>query len=226
MRINPEGIEGIKINTIIFTIIIAVVTATALMYDWAWWVLALVDAFLVWRIIFVVRFFRDPVRPLIQEEGTVFAPADGKIVVIEEVDGPEAMGGRCRQISIYMTFYNVHVNWVPISGEVIYKDHFPGQHYLAWHPKSSAENEHTTVAVRVAGGKVVTYRQIAGWIARRIVCYASEGDRVEQNSKAGCIKFGSRVDLFVPLDSEILVNIGDKVVGSQTRIAKVVPSNV
>lgn len=221
MRINPEGIEGIKINTIIFTLIIAVVTATALMYDWAWWVLALVDAFLLWRIIFVVRFFRDPIRPLLQEEETVFAPADGKVVVIEEVDGPEVMGGRCRQISIYMTFYDVHVNWVPIGGEVIYKDHYQGEHYLAWQPKSSAENEHTTVAVRTSSGRVVTYRQIAGWIARRIVCYASEGDHVEQNSKAGCIKFGSRVDVFVPLDSEILVNIGDKVVGSQTRIAKV-----
>lgn len=221
MRINPEGREGIRINTIIFAIIIAVVTATALMYNWAWWVIALVDGFLLWRIIFVIRFFRDPVRPLLRDENSVFAPADGKVVVIEEVDGPKEMGGRCLQLSIYMTFYNVHVNWVPISGEVIYKDHYQGQHFLAWQPKSSAENEHTTVVVRTPSGRVVSYRQIAGWIARRIVCYASEGDFVEQNSKAGCIKFGSRVDVFLPLDSQVLVKIGDKVVGSQTQLAKI-----
>ena len=132
MRINPEGREGIRINTIVFVIIIAVVTATALKYDWAWWVLALVDAFLVWRIVFFVRFFREPQRPLLREADVLFAPADGKIVVIEEVEGPEFMGGRCLQLSVYMNFYNVHVNWSPIDGEVIYKDHFQGDYHLAW----------------------------------------------------------------------------------------------
>lgn len=221
MRINPEGREGIRINTFIFAIIIAVVTATALVYDWAWWVLALVDAFLLWRIIFVIRFFRDPVRPLVQEEGVVFAPADGKVVVVEEVDAPKGMGcERCLQLSIYMTFYNVHVNWHPIGGEIIYKDHFEGDFLLAWHPKSSSLNEHTTVAVRTEGGTVVVWRQISGWIARRIVCYPEVGDRVEQNTKSGCIKFGSRVDVFLPLGTELFVKVGDKVVGSQTRLAR------
>ncbi len=221
MRINPEGREGIRINTFIFAIIIAVVTATALVYDWAWWVLVLVDAFLLWRIIFVIRFFRDPVRPLVQEEGVVFAPADGKVVVVEEVDAPEGMGcERCLQLSVYMTFYNVHVNWHPIGGEVIYKDYFEGDFLLAWHPKSSSLNEHTTVAVRTESGAVVVWRQISGWIARRIVCYPEVGDRVEQNSKSGCIKFGSRVDVFLPLDAELFVKVGDKVVGSQTRLAR------
>lgn len=220
MRINPEGREGIRINTIVFLIIIAVVTATALVYDWKWWVLALVDAFLVWRIIFFVRFFREPVRPLVQQEGVLFAPADGKVVVIEEVEGPEMMGGRCLQLSIYMTFYNVHVNWCPIAGEVIHKDHFQGEYHLAWHPKSSAENEHTTVGLRTNCGKNVAFRQIAGWIARRIVCYPEVGDKLEQNAKVGCIKFGSRVDVFVPLGSQVLVNLGDKVVGTQTPLVK------
>ena len=221
MRINPEGREGIRINTFIFAIIIAVVTATALVYDWAWWVLALVDAFLLWRIIFVIRFFRDPVRPLVQEEGVVFAPADGKVVVVEEVDAPKGMEcERCLQLSVYMTFYNVHVNWHPIGGEIVYKDHFEGDFILAWHPKSSSLNEHTTVAVRTQGGAVVVWRQISGWIARRIVCYPEVGDRVEQNTKSGCIKFGSRVDVFLPLDAELFVKVGDKVVGSQTRLAR------
>lgn len=220
MRINPEGYKGIKINTAIFLLIIAVVTATAVMYEWAWWALALVDAFLVWRIVFFIFFFREPQRPLVRQEESVYAPADGKVVAIEEVDGPEVMGGRCVQMSVYMTFYDVHVNWHPVSGEVIFKDHFDGDFILAWHPKSSALNEHTTVGVRTASGEVVAWRQIAGWIARRIVCYAEVGDRVEQNTKSGCIKFGSRVDVFVPLGSDILVDIGDKVVGSQTELAR------
>ena len=221
MRINPEGYEGIKINTFIFAIIIAVVTATALVYDWAWWVIALVDAFLLWRIVFVIRFFRDPVRPLVQDGDVVFAPADGKVVVVEEVDAPKGMEcERCIQMSVYMTFYNVHVNWHPVGGEVVYKDHFNGDFLLAWHPKSSSLNEHTTVAVRTEGGEIVVWRQISGWIARRIVCYPEVGDRVEQNAKSGCIKFGSRVDVFLPLGTELLVSVGDKVVGSQTPLAR------
>lgn len=221
MRINPEGYAGIKINTAIFLLIIAVVTATALVCDWAWWVLALVDAFLVWRIIFFIYFFREPNRVVKRNEELVYAPADGKVVVIEEVEAPEGMGcERCVQMSVYMNFYNVHVNWYPVAGEVVYKDHYDGEFLLAWHPKSSSENEHTTVGVRLANGATVVYRQIAGWVARRIVCYPEVGDRVEQNSKSGCIKFGSRVDVFVPLGSEILVEIGQKVVGTQTPLAR------
>lgn len=220
MRISPEGVEGVKLNTFIFAIIIAVVTATALCYDWAWWVIALVDGFLLWRIIFVVRFFRDPVRPLVEDPTAVFAPADGKVVVIEEVDEPEVMGGRCIQMSVYMTFYNVHVNWAPVGGTVIHKEHYNGDFLLAWHPKSSSENEHTTIGVRTDGGVTVMYRQISGWIARRIVAYPEVGDRIEQNRKVGFIKFGSRVDIFLPLGSEILVGLNDKVVGSQTPLAR------
>lgn len=220
MRINPEGIEGIKINTLVFAIIIAVVTTTALVYDWAWWVLLLVDAFLVWRIVFFFFFFRDPSREHLEERGAVFSPADGKIVAIEEVEGPACIGGRCLQVSVYMNFYNVHINWSPVSGEVVAKEHYNGEFLLAWHPKSSMENEHTTVGVRCEDGTVMAFRQIAGWIARRIVCYPEVGDRVEQNGKIGCIKFGSRVDLFLPICSEVNVAIGQKVVGSQTIIAR------
>lgn len=220
MRINPEGIENVKRNTFIFTIIIAVVTATALVYKWPWWVIVPVEAFLLWRIIFVIRFFRDPVRPLVQDEDAVYAPADGKVVVIEEVEEPKVMGGRCIQISIYMNFYNVHVNWSPVSGEVIYNDHYNGKFFFASNPKSSSENEHTTIGVRTKKGTVVMFRQIAGWVARRIVCYAKVGEPVEQNHKVGFIKFGSRVDVFVPIGSDITVKLGEKVVGSQTVLAK------
>ncbi|MBQ1214122.1 MAG: phosphatidylserine decarboxylase, partial [Tidjanibacter sp.] len=161
MRIHKEGIEGIKINTLIFLLIIAVVTATGLMYDWAWWVLALVDGFLLWRIAFVIRFFRDPERPQLTDSEGVFSPADGKVVVIEEVDEPEVMGGRCIQLSVYMNFYNVHVNWAPVGGEVTYKNHYNGEFVLAWRPKSSHLNEHTTIGVRTDRGTVVMFRQIA-----------------------------------------------------------------
>lgn len=221
MRINPEGYKGIKINTAIFLLIIAVVTTTALVYDWAWWALALVDGFLLWRIIFFFVFFREPSRKELKDERGVFAPADGKVVTIEEVDAPEGMEcERCVQMSVYMNFYNVHVNWHPVSGEVTYKNHYNGEFILAWQPKSSSLNEHTTVAVRTDSGARVVYRQIAGWIARRIVCYPEVGDRVEQNTKSGCIKFGSRVDVFLPVGSEILVDIGEKVVGTQTLLAR------
>lgn len=224
MRIHKEGREGVRLNTAIFLLIIAVVTTTALVYDWAWWVLALVDGFLLWRIAFVIRFFRDPVRPLKEDADGVFAPADGKVVVIEEVEEPEVMGGKCVQLSVYMNFYNVHVNWAPVGGEVTYKDHYNGEFVLAWRPKSSHLNEHTTIGVRTDKGHTVMFRQIAGWIARRIVSYPQVGDRVEQNSKFGFIKFGSRVDVFLPLGSEILVGLGDKVVGSQTLLARL-PQN-
>lgn len=225
MRINPEGRENVKQNTFVFAIIIAVVTATALVYNWPWWVVVPVELFLVWRIIFVIRFFRDPVRPLLQEEGTVFSPADGKIVVIEEVDEPKVMGGRCIQMSVYMNFYNVHVNWYPVGGEITYKEHYNGAFLFASNPKSSTENEHTTIGVRTKTGTTIMFRQIAGWVARRIVSYPEVGDQVEQNHKAGFIKFGSRVDVFIPLGSEICVGIGDKVVGSQTVLAKLPSAN-
>lgn len=225
MRINPEGRENVKQNTFVFAIIIAVVTATALVYNWPWWVVMPVELFLVWRIIFVIRFFRDPVRPLLQEEGAVFSPADGKIVVIEEVDEPKVMGGRCIQLSVYMNFYNVHVNWYPVGGEITYKEHYNGAFLFASNPKSSTENEHTTIGVRTKTGTTIMFRQIAGWVARRIVSYPEVGDQVEQNHKAGFIKFGSRVDVFIPLGSEICVGIGDKVVGSQTVLAKLPTAN-
>lgn len=220
MKIVKEGIEVLKVNTPIFVFIMAVVTATALRYDWPWWLLTVVDGFLLWRIIFAFRFFRDPIRELVQDPQIIYAPADGKVVVVERVVENEVMGGECLQLSIYMDFYDVHVNWNPIGGTVVYKDHFNGDFLLAWRPKSSELNEHTTVGVQTDSGHRIMYRQIAGWIARRIVCYAEVGSRVEQNHKAGFIKFGSRMDVFVPLGSQVLVELGQRVVGSQTPLVR------
>ena len=125
------------------------------------------------------------------------------------------------QISIFMSVTNVHMNWVPVAGTVEYFKYHPGRFLVAWHPKSSTENERTTTVVKMNSGERILFRQIAGLVARRIVSYMKEGTQVEQNSVAGFIKFGSRIDVLVPKDAKLLVEIGDSVVGSQTPIARI-----
>jgi phosphatidylserine decarboxylase len=220
MRINPEGREGIRINTIVFVIIIAVVTATALKYDWAWWVLALVDAFLVWRIVFFVRFFREPQRPLLREADVLFAPADGKIVVIEEVEEPDHFHDRRLMISIFMSPLNVHANWYPVDGTVKRVEHENGKYHRAFLPKASTDNERSLVVVETPDGKEVMVRQIAGAMARRIVTYAKPGEECFIDQHFGFIKLGSRVDIYLPLGTEVCVQMGQKTTGNQTVIAK------
>jgi phosphatidylserine decarboxylase len=154
------------------------------------------------------------------QEGTILCPADGKVVVIEETEENEYFHDRRLQVSIFMSPINVHVNRNPISGIISYFKYHPGKFLVAWHPKSSTDNERTTVVVKNANGVEVLFRQIAGALARRIVWYVKENDNVTQGSEFGFIKFGSRVDLFLPLGTEINVNIGDKVVGGKTIIGK------
>lgn len=139
----------------------------------------------------------------------VFAPCDGRVVVTENVRETEYLGREMLQISIFMSITNIHMNWVPVGGEVEYFKYHPGRFLVAWHPKSSTENERTTTVVRMPSGQQVLFRQIAGLIARRIISYMKVGHAVEQNSVCGFIKFGSRVDVLVPKDSELLVEIGD-----------------
>ena len=170
--------------------------------------------------LFIVAFFREPRRVRIHDADLVFAPCDGRVVVTEVVCEEEHLHREMLQISIFMSITNVHMNWVPVGGVVEYFKYHPGRFLVAWHPKSSTENERTTTVVRMDSGHQVLFRQIAGLIARRIVSYMKPGERVEQNSVAGFIKFGSRVDVLVPKDSELLVEIGDPVVGSQTPIAR------
>jgi len=168
----------------------------------------------------LLQFFRSPFRNLLLHEDLIIAPADGKVVVIEEVHEPEFFQDVRKQISIFMSPINVHITRNPISGIVKYFKYHPGNYFVAWHPKSSTKNERTTVVVTSTSGPDILFRQIAGAMARRIVWYVKEGDEVSQGEEFGFIKFGSRVDIFVPLDTDIKVNIGQKTKGGQTVIAQ------
>jgi phosphatidylserine decarboxylase len=173
-------------------------------------------------ILFVMMFFRNPKRRLFVEEGAIIAPADGKVVVIEETFEGEYFRDKRLQISIFMSVKNVHVNRTPISGQVKYFKYHPGKYLLAWNPKSSTANERTTFVIEDEDDNMeILMRQIAGTVARRIKFYVEEGDEVTQGSEFGFIKFGSRVDLFLPLDARVEVGIGERVKGGQTVIARV-----
>lgn len=168
----------------------------------------------------VVQFFRNPTRVFPTEEKLVIAPADGKVVVIEETTEDEYLKDRRIQVSIFMSPVNVHVNRNPVSGRVEYYKYHPGKYLVAWHPKSSTENERTTVVVETPAKQKVLFRQIAGALARRIRCYVKEGQMVSRGSEFGFIKFGSRVDIFLPVGTKILVEIGQKTKGGVTPIAE------
>ena len=169
---------------------------------------------------FIVAFFREPRRVKIHDSDLVFSPCDGRVVVTEVVYEDEYMKEDMLQISIFMSVTNIHMNWLPVSGVVDYYKYHPGRFLIAWHPKSSTENERTTTVVKMDDGRKILFRQVAGLIARRIVSYIKVGDKVNQNDVFGFIKFGSRIDVLVPKDSELLIEIGDPVVGSQTPLVR------
>lgn len=169
----------------------------------------------------VLQFFRNPSRKTPLNSKYIIAPADGKVVVIEEVFDSEYFNDRRKQVSIFMSPFNVHVNRHPISGLVKYYKYHPGKYLVAWHPKSSLENERTTVVTESEDGRfLVMFRQIAGALARRIVCYATEKATAIQGEEFGFIKFGSRVDVLLPLEAEIKVKLGDKTRGGETVLAE------
>jgi len=170
--------------------------------------------------ILILQFFRNPKRITIENLNQIIAPVDGKIVVIEEVEEKEYFKDKRRQISIFMSPLNVHVTRYPISGQVTFSKYHPGKYLVAWHPKSSEENERTTIVVENNTIGKILYRQIAGAVARRIINYAKEGQEVVQGTDAGFIKFGSRVDIFLPLDMKINVNLNDIAKGGKTIIAE------
>jgi phosphatidylserine decarboxylase len=170
-------------------------------------------------LIFLISFFRLPKRPLTISENAIVAPADGTVVAIEEVQADEYFKDRRIQVSIFMSPLNVHVNRNPVSGEVAYSQYHKGKYLVAWHPKSSTENERHTVVYR-KGGKEVLIKQIAGALAKRIVNYLQAGQQVKQTEEMGFIKFGSRVDLLLPLDAKVKVKIGDKPKGGVTVVAE------
>ncbi|GIV35015.1 MAG: phosphatidylserine decarboxylase [Chitinophagales bacterium] len=169
--------------------------------------------------LFTAYFFRYPKRYFVADDTVVVAPADGKVVAIEEVYEPEYFKDIRLQVSIFMSPTNVHINWTPISGEVKYTRYHPGKYLVAWHPKSSEKNERNSVVIEDDGFEILV-RQIAGALARRIVNYCEEGKPIEQGKQMGFIKFGSRVDLFLPVGTQLEVKLGQKVKGNKTIIAR------
>lgn len=218
MRIHKEG------NLIILTsVLFAAVIAGSLFYFngvnvWT----CIVSAIPIIFAVFFIAFFRDPVRHPVGDSHKVTAPADGKIVIIKEVEENEYFHDRRLQVSIFMSFFNVHINWAPISGIISFFRYHPGNYLAAWHPKSSTKNERTTIVLKNEDGTEVLCRQIAGLVARRVVCYAEYEKPFKAGEQIGFIKFGSRADLFLPLDTKINVKIGDKVVGSETIVAELI----
>nr|WP_293843311.1 phosphatidylserine decarboxylase family protein [uncultured Arsenicibacter sp.] len=218
MRLHREG------NTIILTTSVVLLAVNFLSYNYlfsgnATAIYATAGISLI-LFLLVVQFFRVPNRQLTINDRQIVAPADGTVVVIEETEETEYFHDKRRQISIFMSPINVHVNRNPVSGVVRYFRYYPGKYLVAWHPKSSTENERTTVVIEAKNGVHVLFRQIAGAMARRIVWYVREGEAVEQTGEMGFIKFGSRVDVFVPLDAKINVSMGEKTKGGVTVLAE------
>lgn len=217
MRIHKEGYKIIFNSFLIIAAILAIILFTTTSNPKIGYYSIGIGLILF---ILIVRFFREPKREVLsQDSSIILAPADGTIVIVKDVYEPEYLKCECTQVSIFMSVFNVHVNWFPIKGKVEYFKYHPGQYLVAMHPKSSEKNERTTVVTNVEGVNILT-RQIAGYLARRIVCYAKEGNLMEAGDQMGFIKFGSRVDLFLPKDSRIQVTKGQRVKGCQTIIAK------
>ena len=214
MKVHKEGYRIIAV-TALFWVVVAVL---ALVWLPAWAAYTLTGAGVL-SILFTLRFFRVPTRACLQDDRAVYSPCDGKIVIIEETDVKEYLGERRIQVSVFMSVWNVHINWFPVGGTVEYYKYHPGKYLVAWHPKSSELNERTTTVVNTGKEKVL-FRQIAGFVARRIVSYAKAGNQTGQNTQCGFIKFGSRMDIFLPLDAEICVENGQKMTGTQTVIAR------
>jgi phosphatidylserine decarboxylase len=216
MRIHREG------WTSIFIALMVVIAGAWAIHTWVpYLILRYLGTLVLWVLFFlVVYFFRNPTRITRVGDNEIVAPCDGKVVVIEATREDEVFKEEVRQISIFMSPLNVHVNRYPIGGEVEYAKYHPGKYLVAWHPKSSTENERTTVVVAQNGVRIL-FRQIAGALARRIVLYAKEGDKASTGGEMGFIKFGSRMDIFVPLDAEIAVDLNQKTVGGKTVIARI-----
>ncbi|MEM7382401.1 MAG: phosphatidylserine decarboxylase family protein [Bacteroidota bacterium] len=213
--------EGQRIILTTFFIVCAVILIAQFYVDIPWLKLGL-QIFSIVILILILQFFRNPTRVVVKDFDEILAPVDGKVVVIEEVEENEFFQDKRMQVSIFMSPINVHVTRYPASGVISYSKYHPGKYLVAWHAKSSEENERTTVVVRTPKFGDILYRQIAGAMARRIVNYAEVGDHVHQGDDAGFIKFGSRVDLLLPLDCAITVKLNQKVVGAKTCIAAVV----
>lgn len=210
--------EGFKIIIISFIIASSfVVTAEFFLIDQS--LKLLIQIFLIISLILILQFFRNPKRYLIPDKNKIISPVDGKVVINESVYEDEYFKDKRKQISIFMSPLNVHVTRYPASGIITYNKYHPGKYLVAWHPKSSKKNERTSVVIKTEKYGEIMYRQIAGAVARRIVNYSNFGDEVVQGKDAGFIKFGSRVDIFLPLSAKIKVDIGQIVKGAKSIIS-------
>ena len=219
MRIHKEG----RVTMLIVAVFIVVVNYAIIKLTRNEYIIYPVAALSVLLYLFNLWFFRVVTRPVIDDENAIMAPCDGKVVVIENTPEHEFLKEETIQISIFMSPLDVHMNWYPASGKILYKKMHRGNHLAAWAPKSSTDNERSTVAIETPSGKRIVVRQIAGAMARRVVCYAREGKYADQNGHLGFIKFGSRVDLFLPKEAQIKVQLNQKVIGTQTVIARLKP---
>lgn len=211
--------EGAKI-ILMTTLLVALTAILAGEFISILWLQKAVQVIALILLVLVLQFFRNPKRVVTIDDNHIIAPVDGKVVVIEEVYEPEYFKDKRLMVSIFMSPINVHVTRYAVNGVVKYSKYHPGKYLVAWHPKASEENERTTVVVENRVYGEILYRQIAGALARRIVNYAQEGMRVVQGTDAGFIKFGSRVDLYLPLGTEVNVKLNEKAVGGKTIIAK------
>ena len=210
--------EGYTIIIITLIVVAAGFIATQTWVEPVWLQYLCYAAFVIFLIL-ILQFFRNPSRISNSNPKEIVAPVDGKVVVIEEVFEKEYFKEKRLQVSIFMSPLNVHVTRYPASGEIVYSKYHPGKYLVAWHPKASEENERTTVVVRTTGFGDILYRQIAGALAKRIVNYAKEGDSAEQGADSGFIKFGSRVDVFLPLGTPLAIKLNQKVKGAESIIA-------
>lgn len=214
MKLHKESKGTIAVASILF----AIIAAASIYFLEMWSLLIIVPLLVIYSLVF--WFFRVPNRDILDHVENVIAPVDGKVVMIKEVEEDEFIKGKAIQVSIFMSPLNVHICRYPVSGDVIYKKYHPGKYLVAWHEKSSTENERTTIAVESLTKHKVVFRQIAGYVARRIVFYCKEGDKAKAGHEFGFIKFGSRMDIFLPLDTEVICKIGDKTKGGVDVIAK------
>ncbi|MBY0244783.1 MAG: phosphatidylserine decarboxylase family protein [Sphingobacteriaceae bacterium] len=216
MTIHKEGYTSIALATLFFFITNALVEYKLADITWLVWLIRILT-FAIFVI--VLQFFRSPNRKFVVNDKCVICPADGEVVVIEETEETEYFKDRRLQVSIFMSPVNVHINRNPISGVVKFFKYHPGKFLFAWNPKSSTDNERTTTVVEHSNGTPILFRQIAGALARRIVWYIKEGDKVNQTEEFGFIKFGSRVDIFLPLGTEVNLTLNQKVKGGITTLA-------
>jgi len=210
--------EGAKIILVACFLTVAIVLLSD-QFIVEFWLKKSIQIFALFFLIIILQFFRNPKRALTINDNQIIAPVDGKVVVIEEVYESEYFKDKRLQVSIFMSPINVHVTRYPVSGRINFSKYHPGKFLVAWHPKASEENERTTIVVENKAFGEILYRQIAGALAKRIVNYAVEGTHVEQGEDAGFIKFGSRVDLFLPLGTKVDVKLNQKAKGNKTIIA-------